>query len=222
MRDPKKRRKPTGSIVPVQVVTVGGTTKIKRQPIKFPDSKDEIEKFIIKSFLAAIPPEKLIAPFVNIQPNQENDFDFIDQGAKRPTYIELMEIAPLENVSGSYDEAPSAYNAYSFAEELLAKIVAKSNKYSVSKDTRLVLLTYITDWRFNFSDTVVSLVQYWTLPKQHVFSEIYSYRPKSDCEGIAYRIYPTPLEYWIDFNPDLFRGNVVHNLDSDGIQLISN
>jgi hypothetical protein len=222
MSDPKKRRKPTGKTGPVRVESSRGSTKVDFLPIHFPNSKAEIEKFIVKSFLSAVPNHLLIAPFVDIQPNQENDFDFVDLGAKRPTYIELMEIAPLENIRGSYNEAPASYKVHEFAEALLLKILAKSTRYNVSADTRPVLLTYVTDWRFTLSSSVVALIQYWTLIHQHVFSEIYTFKPISSSDGsITRRIYPTPREYWIGFNPDTLQDNEVYNLDPERIRPFS-
>ena len=44
--------------------------------------------------------------------NPENDFDFVDFGAPTPTYIELMEIAPLESMGGNYNKAASSYKPY--------------------------------------------------------------------------------------------------------------
>jgi hypothetical protein len=222
MRDPNKRRKPTGNTGPVLVESDKGFTKVNFLPIQFPNSKVEIEKYIVKSFLSAVPNHLLTAPFFDIQPNPENDFDFVDRGAKKPTYIELMEIAPLKNVRGSYSEAPSSYKVYEFAEALLLKILAKSTRYTVSTDTRLVLLTYITDWRFTLSSSVIALVQYWTLIHPHTFSEIYTFKPVSSSNGsITRRIYPTPREYWFGFNPETLHDNTVYNIDPGSIRPFS-
>jgi hypothetical protein len=221
MKDPKKRHKPTGSVGPVRVKPGKYSTKVDFLPIQFPHSKAEIEKFIVKSFLSTVPPELLLAPFVDIIPNPENDFDFIDRGVRKPSYIELMEIAPLENIHSSYDKAPSSYNVYDFAENLLAKILAKSARYQVSRDTRLVLLTYITDWRFNLSEKVIYLLSYWTLTNQHAFTEIYNYKPRSASDGSGTRIFPTKIEMWINFKPDALRGYTVENLNPRELRSIS-
>lgn len=214
----RRKRKPTGTRGPIHVHgSLKDGVTVEHERIVFPDSKTEVEQFIVTAFVsAAVRAGKLPTPFVDIRPRPENDFDFVDVGAVRPTYLELMEIAPLEKVNGSYDGAPSSYRSYDFAEVMLGKVLGKSERYSPGKDTRLVLLLYVTDWRFNPSGTVIALLQYWMLTKPHVFSEVYAFCPSSSDDGIVYLIYPTPAAFWRDFDPEAHRSNETFNVDPQG------
>jgi hypothetical protein len=216
----KTKRKPTGITGPVRVKTGKGAPKVDFLPVEFPTTKPEIEALVVRSFLASAPEGLLTAPLIDVLPNDENDLDFVDAGAATPTYIELMEIAPLENVGGSYTSASSSYKPYDFAESLLAKILKKSARYRVGPKTRLVLLTYVTDWRFILSQTVVALLQYWTLVRAHAFSEIYTFKPTSASDGFSNRIFPTPRAFWRGFNPDAFRDTVTKNIEPGAVHPI--
>ena len=54
------------------------------------------------------------------------------------SYLELIEIAPLEHIRGSYEDAPSSYKPYDFAEYILSKLMGKSNKYQNSTNSDIV------------------------------------------------------------------------------------
>lgn len=144
--------------------------------------------------------------------NHQNDFDFSVVTTEGPKFLELMEIAPLENLRGSYDKAPSSYKPYDFAAYILAKINGKSERYRGAASSNICLLMYITDWAFTLSPTVIALLQYWTAHQSHSFQYIFCYSPIDTESGIANLIYPTPKNFWKSFNPDTYRENVVHNL----------
>jgi hypothetical protein len=220
VRDTTKKRKPTGITGPVRVDLVPGHTSVKFQMVQFPGSKSEIEAAIVRAFLAA-EQGVLLAPLLDVRPNPECGFDFTDFAATIPTYVELMEIAPLEGTGGSYATAPGSYRTYEFADFILGKIIKKSTRYGTTPKRRLILLTYVTDWRFILSGTALALVQYWTLVRPHVFSEIYAFKPVSRNEGIPHRIYPTPRAHWRGFDPELYRDSVTHNVDPRTIRSAS-
>ena len=80
----------------------------------------------------------------------------------------------------------------------------------------LLLLIYMTDWHFIISNTVVALLQYWTIQKKHNFEEIYCYCPITHQEGIAFLIFPTPRGLWKNFDPEEYKDRVTHNLNPQG------
>jgi hypothetical protein len=88
-----------------------------------------------------------------------------------------MGIAPLENLRGSYEKAPSSYRPYDFAEYIFAKINRKSERYRGAAASNICLLIYITDWAFTLSQTVVALLQYWSAHQSHSFQYIFCYSP---------------------------------------------
>ncbi len=126
-----------------------------------------------------------------------------------------MEIAPLEHV-GAYAAAPPSYEPYELAKYLLSKIQGKSEKYGKAKGVEQYLLLYITDWRFILSQSVMALLQYWTLTTAHNFTGIYLYMPMNKDEGISSLLFPTPADFWKNFNPESLKENLVQNLDPKG------
>jgi hypothetical protein len=153
--------------------------------------------------------------------NEQNDFDFsLRFSGALKKFLELMEIAPLEHLRGPHESAPTSYKPFEFAEYILDKLLKKSARYRTSNNGGLLLLVYITDWRFNLSETVIALLQYWSATRDHCFEGIYCYSPISAEDGIAQLIYPTPKEFWANFNPELYRENITNNLDPTGWETI--
>ena len=116
----KKPTKPTGNIGVVALSPEGASF----QRIEFPRTKDEIEEFIVKAFVgnsAGMPLQ-----IVGFSQNVENDFDFTINTSEGTKYLELMEVAPLENLRGSYAQAPDRYKPYDFALHVAEKITGKS------------------------------------------------------------------------------------------------
>jgi hypothetical protein len=212
--------KPRGIIGVTRVQPGKKSTKVDFLPIDFPESKDEIESFIMKAFLDSVPLDLIPAPFIDVKHLPQNDFDFVDCGASKPTYIELMEIAPLETTIGGYSQAANIYNAGELVDYILGKILEKATSYRVDSNTRFVLLLYITDWKFYLSPTVISLLQYWTQKFQEIFSEIYYFKPRTNKDGEARRIFPTPLDYWSGFDPDKFIRNQITNLNPTEFEVV--
>jgi hypothetical protein len=199
-------RKPTGTSGPLHV-TADGAEFLQ---LEFPKTKEDIEKFIVKAFVANSGSMPLqISEYMQ---NRQNDFDFSVETAEGPKFLELMEIAPLENLHGSYDKAPSSYKPYDFAAYIHAKINGKSERYRGAASSRICLLVYATDWAFILSETVITLLQHWTAHQSHSFQYIFCFSPIDAGSGIANLIYPTPKDFWKSFSPDAYRENVVHNL----------
>jgi len=206
----KKVNKPTGFTGPVKVTITPGNTELEFQKFQFPIHKEEIEEIVVKGFIRTI--NKIGDLSVQkYEQNEQNDLDFnlyTNGGLK---LLELMEVAPLEHLQGSYDKALDSYKGFDFAEYILKKIMKKSDHYSGVK-SNIFLLIYVTDWHFILSETTTALLQYWTLTQKHNFERIYYYKP-CDEEGIVSRIFPTPIEFWQGFNPNLYRDNITRNFN---------
>ena len=202
----KSLKKPTGAIGPTCISARGA----EFLPIAFPRVKEEIEKFIVQGFVknAGAVPLAILSHKQNLQ----NDFDFTIETTEGIKFLELMEIAPLENLRGAYEMAPSSYKPYDFAEYIFAKVNRKSGKYWGARSSNICLLIYITDWAFTLSQTVVALLQYWLAHQSHSFQYIFCYSPIDIESGVSNLIYPTPIKFWKGFDPNKYRENIVHNL----------
>jgi len=218
MNQTNGHKKPTGDsgVTKISADAEGSKADFKR--LEFPHTKDQIEKFIVENFLR-LAPSAGVFPHTNctVLQNPESDLDFTLHCAdKCPRKLELMEVAPLEHLRGSYTSAPSSYKPYEFGRYILNKMLSKSSKYGLSGQTELHLLIYITDWKFILSQSVTALLQYWTLKTSHNFAGIYVYMPINETEGVSQLIFPTPHDHWKSFNPDTLKDNVVQNLDPKG------
>ena len=202
----KPPRKPTGTLGPIQV----SADEAQFLQIEFPRTKEEIEEFIVKSFVRSS--ESLSPRISSYAQNSQNDFDFSIETAEGRKFLELMEVAPLENLRGSYEKAPSSYRPYDFAQYIFSKINGKSERYRGAASSNICLLIYITDWAFTLSETVVTLLQYWAVQQPHSFQYIFCYSLLDAESGVTDLIYPTPFDFWKEFNPDAYRENIVHNL----------
>ncbi|MDD3002644.1 MAG: hypothetical protein PHS06_02115 [Candidatus Shapirobacteria bacterium] len=179
--------------------------------IKLPENKVDIEKLFATRFLQVIKEKKWFKKYenTNLSPNQENDLDFIVNFTCE-TYLELMEIAPLDYFKTDFENAPNLYYDYDFAKYILEKIIKKSNKYKSIKDRPIYLLLYITDWKFLLSDTVISLLQYWLAEGNHSFTEIYYITYTIDDSNDLFLIYPTEKEYFKNFNENKYKKNITY------------
>ena len=103
----------------------------------------------------------------NYSQNKENHFDFtINTTNGTKIYIDLMEIAIL-NKRG-YDKAKNSYNVGEYTDFVIKNIMKKSEKYSSKSD--IFLLLYITDDKFNLSDSILHCLSYrLNTELQHVF-----------------------------------------------------
>ena len=54
-----------------------------------------------------------------------------------------MEVAPLEQICGSYESASESYKPYELADYIFNKILGKSSRYQTSVGDGLFLLIYI-------------------------------------------------------------------------------
>jgi len=93
-------RKPTGTTGPLHV----SAEEAEFLQLEFPSTKEEIEEFIVEAFVRNS--DSMPLRISEWKQNHQNDFDFSVVTTEGPKFLELMEIAPLENLRGSYDKHP--------------------------------------------------------------------------------------------------------------------
>jgi hypothetical protein len=206
------REKRRGEIGPIKMTT--GSTGVSAiwEKIALPKGKAELEQFYADRFVAALNKQKLLPDMVikNIRQNPENSLDFTLETSKGEKWLELMEIAPFEFFSVSPAEVPTSYKPYDVGQFLHGKIMKKSSSYQSSN---IFLLLYLTDWRFQPSETVIALLQFWCNRESHSFEAIFCYMSLTDAEGHLWLIAPTPTQFWDAFDPEAYRENKTVNLD---------
>jgi len=198
-------KKPVGVNGPVHL-SPGGAEFLQ---LKYPETKEGIELLIARSFVGSRLPDGI--RITDLEQLDQDDFDFKIQTSSGSLHLELMEIAPLENLSGSYSAAPDHYKPYDFADFIYGKAMGKSVKYSGPKPPRIVLLLYVTDWAFVLSESVICLLQYWLQAEAHSFERVYVHQPIEPNFGVTHLLFPTPSSHWKTFDPDSLRENVVRN-----------
>lgn len=207
--------KPVGTTGVTKLTFAGGAATSDFQKLEFPKTKGEIEKLIVGGFVRSIGDSSLLpSRIANYVQNRENDLDFtitLENGDLK--LMELMEVAPLENVPGAYDSAPKSYNSYDFGKRVFDKVMAKSVRYSASSRLGLMLLMYTTDWRFTVHESVMDLLRYWAANTQHSFEKIVCYFPVSLDDGIVEAVFPCPPNLWEHVNPDLYKQRTIVNMD---------
>ena len=109
-----------------------------------------------------------------------------------------MEIAPLDKVDGSYDEAPASSSQGKLADTIWAKIDKKAKKYG--QNSKVHLLLYSTDWKFRISEGVLNLLAYQSLRHNHPFKSISYYCPDDLRSAIVHIVYPRPVHEFQKFN----------------------
>ena len=210
----KKPRKPVGVSGAIWVTSAGP----KFQTVPFPETKEEIEAYIAQSFSSQVLPGGLVIR--SIHQNKQNDFDFTVKTSEGSKFLELMEIAPLENLRGSYELAPSTYKPYDFAGYILAKVLGKSSRYAGVRKSKIVLLLYVTDWSFSLSETTISLLQFWLTTNEHCFEYVFLHEPTDTNSGKTHILAPTRKTHWLTFDPESYRDNEVRNLSPLGWHMV--
>ncbi|MCH8081313.1 MAG: hypothetical protein IID52_02875 [Proteobacteria bacterium] len=198
MTNSGSNRKPTGKIGPITINLEDKTAEF--QPLQFPKGKAKIEEFIFKFFIKGL--GKAGRTFYKIvsypTQNQENDFDFTLETEFGDEYLDLMEVAPLEKIGGSYEAASSSYNHGEMADWVWSKLISKSKKYGSASTPHIHLLLYSTDWRFRLSEGVIRLLAFWAITREHCFKTIIYFVPDDATHDEAKIISPC--------DHDLFKG----------------
>lgn len=206
-----KPNKPIGVNGPVKIDVSPDSCNIEFQQLDFPKTKEEIEAFIVRGFLRDAVANNFLPPLsVAPQQNAQDDFDFtLTIEGHETKSLELMEIAPLEHLRGSYAMAPDKYKPYELAEYIETKVLKKSARYRSSTGSGIVLLVYVTDWHFILSESVFELLKYWLARTSHCFQAIYSYQQIDLAFGVVHVIFPSVSPS--NFDPEVFRNHEVWN-----------
>ncbi len=208
----EKTRKPTGDIGSVRYTV--GEPDVEFLRVPFPTAKQEIERIVARPFLAAAQRHELLEFDLLDEPQQnpEDDFDFALHTNQGKKYLELMEIAPLEGPR-SYETAPSSYDIYEFADWILKQILEKSIRYARSTHFGIVLLTYVTHWKFLLNENVFFLLSYWLKANEHSFESIFHLSHVDRRTVSVSRLFPIPGIEFRGFDPAIFRGSRIVNFD---------
>ena len=193
-------RKPTGQLGKLEV-NFGDKSSISFEAIDFPDQKEDIEALFVERFFAQ-PLTHEYFPFeiLDYEQNAERNLDFTLRTSQGNKLLELMEIAPLEHIQGSYDEASNSYNNAEFAISVHEKLMKKSDGYTSREESNISLLLYPTDYRFALSDTAVAWLQYLTITQAHYFECIFYFFLLDNKSGVTNIRFPTDSEYFADFD----------------------
>ncbi len=197
----------------------------KFQQVNFPDTKDECELFLANTFLnKARELNTFETENLSLLQNEQDEFDFILNIDGIQKSLELKELH-LPGFKGNFEIMPEGYNCYTYAKYIFDKIIMKNSiRYGNIKG--LYLLMYTTHYKFTLNNTVLNLLQYWTLIENNNFERIFYYRPTKMSELYRIKPYPATLnskEHFItEFNPELYKENVCINFDSNDMTIIKN
>jgi len=190
-----KPRKPTGTS---GVLIVGGG-KQRFIRTQYGTSKEEVEDFFMKAAMRSNLGEALNLIGEPIR-NRENFFDYSISTTRGQEYIDLMEIAMLEKVAGSYDRMPETTDSGLFADYVWEQIDRKSSHYGGKPRSNLHLLLYSTDYRFDLTDSAEELIAYFANCRPHAFNSIFNFEPYDQQHGRLYKIYPRPATDFENFD----------------------
>lgn len=201
----KPPRKPAGMIGPIRMRLADKSAEFT--PIRFPKDKAERERYIVTFVTQGIlkrgdDPYQLTG---NPVQNPESDFDFTLPTVAGTEYLDLMEIAPLDTVAGSYADAPGSYNHGEMADFICEKVLGKSRKYRAKPQPPIHLLLYSTDWRFRVGDGVLIIVAHCLARGDHGFKTVLYFVPDDETHGQAKRVYPLPPETFKSFDEQAAR-----------------
>lgn len=213
----KKRKKPTGETLVTHVAAGPDGVMLKCSVLKYPEVKEDVERFIAEKFLATCAAKGHLPYTVSeLRQNVQDDLDFTLATATGDRYLELMELAPFHGVKGGFSQAPARYSPFGVAREIVDKLLSKSARYVAVPNKPIDVLVYVTHWAFVPSEVCVALMQYWLCLSSHRFCYVFLYCPITEHDGIHYRLFPTPMEHWHGFDPLEYRESVVQCLSPAG------
>ena len=196
----RRSKKPSGLIGPIIMRQADKMAEF--QSVPFSKDKAKLEQYFVTFVTQGLrksgsDPYNLTGEPIQ---NPENDYDFTLPTISGLEYLELMEVAPLEGVGGSYQKASGSYNHGELADFIYDKLIAKSTKYHARPLPPIHLMLYTTDWRFRVTDGVLFLVGYRCLQTEHNFKTIIYFYPDDATHGEAKRVYPLPPKAFKDFD----------------------
>lgn len=189
-----KRKKPTGDLGFVSLG--GGSEPPVFHPIQFPETKDEIEDWILQATLQAAESAGLgfLPTSATPRRNPENHFDYTLTTEQGEEYLDLMEIVVLPpGTKGGHKEGVVSYHPRAMAEAIWKNIVKKSKRYGLPKPN-IHLLLYVTDWRFRLVQTVSELLACRIARRHHVFCSVSYFAPDDEQAGEFVPLFPLSSE----------------------------
>lgn len=188
--------------------------------IDLPMTKEEQEKYFLDMFVKA--GRKRGFAIHKYWQNKQDDFDStLVVGNNSSIYLELKEIViPANNDKNlsPYGKMNEPMNVGDYVKIIVEMILALNSKYTSDKPIHLLL--YVTDWKFVPGETVLTLVQYKLHSLKLIFENIFFYIPIDQENGALQLIYPTPKEYWQDFDVSKYENGVLVNLDPNKWQIV--
>src|SRR5262249_28981471 len=118
-----------------------------------------------------------------LQNPREDDFDYILNTNRGTEFLDLMEVAPLNELGGTYDKVGLSYLHGERAEAIYAGILRKAQKYGRTHRSRIHLLLYATDWRLRICGGVLDLLSFWAAREDHPFETIVYFAPEGYDRG---------------------------------------
>lgn len=188
--------------------------------IELPKTKEEQEKYFLDMFVKA-GRQRGFAIHKYWQ-NKQNDFDStLVVGNNSNIYLELKEIVIPANDNNNvspYAKKNEPISVADYAKTIVELVLSLNSKYKSDKPIHLLL--YVTDWIFMPGETVLSLVQYKLHSQELIFENIFFYIPKDQENGELQLIYPTPADYWRNFDESKYENGVFVNLDPNKWQIV--
>ncbi len=215
----RKPLKPTGKTGLVRVSARPDGTTAKFESLEWPKTKETIERFVVNAFVRDATTQNVLPFTINyVESNPLDHLDFTLRTSAGQKYLELLEVAPLDDGAGAFDRVPSTNAPYDFSRWILSRILRKSMHYGPRLARGTILVLYITHWSLVPSQAGLALLQYWTAHEPHNFEAIYFCAPVTQDSSIVELVFPTSRDRWIGFDPEAWRSSITHNLPPWGWQ----
>ena len=186
-----------------------------------PTAKDEIEKSIINKFIRA--GRKAGFTIHSCTKNTESHFDFtLVIGSQETVYVDLKEIIIPNKNNSPYKRTNKQINDEEYSNYIIKLIKECSEKYRSKSKTPIHLLLYITDWKFNPSNTVIALVQHALLKQDLMFEYVFFLDIVADDYEELRLLFPSKKSRWIGFDPNNYKNSTTYNLNPSKWELSSN
>jgi len=210
----KKHSKPVGTTGLNFLGNLGPTTLSVFQSGSLTGDKAADEMAIVISFLKSAKHLGLRSstPIIPVQ-NKESDFDFTLRTSSGEVILELLEIAPPEEMKAGYSNARATHEIHGFCESIFAQISKKSARYVPPARKRFDLLIYVAHWAFIPTQQCIQLLQYWCNTKQHIFHDIYLHLYTGTTIAPSFSLFPAEMVDLANFSPESLRGKQFTNFD---------
>jgi hypothetical protein len=182
--------------------------RVTYEPVPWPEAQEDIENYVLQAMhtTACHVGMNLYGLTGDPVQNRQDHFDFTLPTRGGNQFLDLMEVAPLRSVAGSYSNAPTSYVVGEMADAVWDEIRKKSEHYGNTSRTQIHLIVYPTDWRFQLGNEVTDLLAYWSLCRKHCFASIIYFALDDTTSGEIVRIYPRPSDVFSVFDEAAARG----------------